>query len=91
MITSGDFYGGDMNEGFDKRITKLEKAMFGPRLDWGEWYDMLKEMNRTIGCSEQPDEEFTKWYELTEGTREDFIKKNTEWAKEVRLYDRNRK
>lgn len=73
-----------MKDGIDKRIKKLEKLLFRPKIDWGAIYDTVKEMRRvTPFYPDETDMEYSKRYESEHGTRADFIKQKQEWAKKV--------
>lgn len=74
-----------MKNGINKRIERLEKALNPPQIDFGKIYDVTKEMMRTMGHGDEPEDEFTAMYEAHEGTKEEFIKDRSKFHRQHTL------
>ena len=66
-----------------KRVEDLEKHLFVPEVDFGEFYDAIKEMDRTISPPDpaSPTDDFEQRFIEENGTREEFIARQRELHK----------
>lgn len=59
-----------------QRVENLKKLLVPNVVDWGRIYDAIREMDLTIGITD--DEEFERQFIERNGTREEFIKMKTD-------------
>lgn len=71
--------GGDLR----KRLERLERRLLALEIDWGEQYDLIMEMDRTMNPPNpaSPVDDFEQRFIEQNGTRESFIETQIELHK----------